>query len=58
MGYYKRLLTEQQEDDRLELRDVRAAIDDSVDRGDSREERSHLLAREAELGSDEESALK
>jgi hypothetical protein len=53
MGYYKRLLTEEQEDHRLELRDVRAAIDDSVDRGDAREERSHLLTREAELSKSE-----
>ncbi len=49
MGYYKRLLTDHQEDLHEELRDVRAAIDDSADRGDSREERSHLLSRETEL---------
>ncbi len=49
MGYWKRLATEHEEDLRLELRDVRAAIDDSADRGDSREERSHLLSRETEL---------
>ena len=49
MGYWKRQATEHEEDLRMELRDVRAAIDDSADRGDAREERSHLMEREAEL---------
>jgi hypothetical protein len=49
MGAVKRMLTDREEDLRLELGEIAELIHDSIDRGETAEERSTLYARQEEV---------